>query len=66
MKYIIVKVIVKVESYGIEYGKMFDSETDAIEQAAKLNESARKNDWADLVQFAVLPCEVTPKVKVIE
>ena len=66
MKYIIVKVIVKVESYGIEYGKMFDSETDAIEQVAKLNESARKNGFDDIVQFAVLPCVVTPKVKVAE
>lgn len=55
MKYIIIKVIIKLESYDIEYGKMFDSETDAIEQAAKMNELARKNDWADIVQFAVLP-----------
>ena len=55
MKYIIAKIIIKVESYDIEYGKMFDNENDAIEQAAKLNESARKNDWADIVQFAVLP-----------
>lgn len=61
MKYIVVKIVIKLESYDIEYGKAFDDAADAIEQAAKLNELARKNDWADLVQFAVLPCEVTPK-----
>lgn len=54
-KYIVIKVIIKVESYDIEYGKMFDSEIDAIRAAVELNESARKNDWADIVQFAVLP-----------
>ena len=58
MKYLIVKIHT---NNAIEYGKAFDNKNDAIEQAAKLNESARKNDWADLVQFAVLPCEVTPK-----
>ena len=53
MKYLIVKI--HTNNNSIEYGKMFDSETDAIEQAAKLNESARKNDWADIVRFTVLP-----------
>lgn len=51
MKYL----IVKITNNAIEYGKAFDNENDAIEQAIKLNESARKNDWADIVQFAVLP-----------
>lgn len=56
-EYIVVKTVF---NNIVEYGKMFDSETDAIEQAEKLNQRAKENDWAD-VRFSVLPCEVTPK-----
>lgn len=52
-KYIVIKVIIKVESYDIEYGKMFDSEIDAIRAAVELNEAAKENGFD--VRFMVLP-----------
>ena len=48
-------IIVKTVANNIEYGKVFDNENDAIEQAAKLNESAKENGFD--VRFMVLPCE---------
>lgn len=59
MQYMVVKT---VANNIVEYGKAFDNESDAIEQAEKLNDSARENGWADTVRFSVLPCVVTPKV----
>lgn len=58
MNYIIVKT---VANNIVEYGKVFDSKTEAVERAEILNQLAQKDGWNDIVRFSVLPCEVTPK-----
>ena len=61
MKYLIAKIY--MGNNAIEYGKVFDSETEATEQAIMLNETAEENGF-DTVQFMVLPCVTMPKVEV--
>ena len=43
MKYLIVKI--HTNNNSIEYGKTFNNESDAIEQAIKLNQVAKENSF---------------------
>lgn len=50
---------------AIEYGKVFDSEGEALAATIEMNKIATENNCSG-IQFAVLPCVVMPKVKVTE